>query len=293
MRALNLIPAILLAATITAGCADLAPPTETGRTRDQVPVLSNGADKVTLCHKVRNTITVGAPAVAPHLAHGDVEGPCDPACVKNKPSGVISWWQADGDVTDAVDANGGALVGGAGFGAGKCGLAFHFDAIGERVEVPHHVSLNIEILPSATVEGWFKSFGGLENVPGQVLIVGKHTCGVATGWFFTTGSGAFIGNHLVGGSGLGALNLHDGLFHHFAVVKDGTSYFEYVDGVLLSSDAGPPAGTPAPGDPPMQIGAFTTGTCAPVMHQLNGLVDEVAIYNRALSAAEIAAMNQP
>ena len=34
-----------------------------------------GQVKVTLCHKDKNTITVGAPAVPAHKAHGDVLGP--------------------------------------------------------------------------------------------------------------------------------------------------------------------------------------------------------------------------
>jgi hypothetical protein len=34
------------------------------------------SEKVTLCHKGKNTITVGAGAVAAHLAHGDTLGPC-------------------------------------------------------------------------------------------------------------------------------------------------------------------------------------------------------------------------
>ena len=32
---------------------------------------AGGQTKVTLCHKGKNTITVGAPAVKAHLAHGD------------------------------------------------------------------------------------------------------------------------------------------------------------------------------------------------------------------------------
>jgi hypothetical protein len=32
--------------------------------------------KVTLCHKHKNTLTVGAPAQAAHLCHGDSLGAC-------------------------------------------------------------------------------------------------------------------------------------------------------------------------------------------------------------------------
>ncbi len=37
---------------------------------------SGGRDKVTLCHKNKNTLTVGAPAQAAHLRHGDSLGAC-------------------------------------------------------------------------------------------------------------------------------------------------------------------------------------------------------------------------
>jgi hypothetical protein len=35
-----------------------------------------GKKKVTLCHKGKKTITVGAPAAKAHLRHGDTLGPC-------------------------------------------------------------------------------------------------------------------------------------------------------------------------------------------------------------------------
>jgi len=35
-----------------------------------------GKQKVTLCHKGKKTITVGAPAVKAHLRHGDTLGRC-------------------------------------------------------------------------------------------------------------------------------------------------------------------------------------------------------------------------
>ncbi len=36
----------------------------------------NGQQKVTLCHKGKKTLAVGAPARAAHLRHGDTKGPC-------------------------------------------------------------------------------------------------------------------------------------------------------------------------------------------------------------------------
>ena len=40
-------------------------------------LASNGQEKVEICHKGNNTLSVGAPAVAAHLAHSDTLGACD------------------------------------------------------------------------------------------------------------------------------------------------------------------------------------------------------------------------
>jgi len=60
-----------------AGCVSTGDPCPEGTTcnedTDTCDVVSN---KVTLCHKGKNTIAVGAAAVPAHLAHGDTLGPC-------------------------------------------------------------------------------------------------------------------------------------------------------------------------------------------------------------------------
>jgi hypothetical protein len=42
-----------------------------------------GRTKVTLCHKGKNSITVGQPAVKAHLKHGDTLGPCTGLTIKH------------------------------------------------------------------------------------------------------------------------------------------------------------------------------------------------------------------
>src|SRR5439155_25923914 len=71
---------------------------------------------------------------------------------------------------------------------------------------------------------------------------------------------------------------------HMAQTFDGTTYRVYVNGTVVhetggggGTDVGPPNSAP------LRIG--TSGTCAP----FGGLMDEVKIYNRALSQAEVQA----
>jgi hypothetical protein len=46
-----------------------------------------GGQKVTLCHKGNKTLTVGAPALAAHLRHGDARGACQGGVPGPEPSG--------------------------------------------------------------------------------------------------------------------------------------------------------------------------------------------------------------
>jgi len=90
--------ALFLAAVLLAACGGVDPQSapDPGASADLKNAPVSGADngsgggggqsKVTICHVPpgnpdnRHTITVGAPAVPAHLAHGDTIGPCAPAC---------------------------------------------------------------------------------------------------------------------------------------------------------------------------------------------------------------------
>ena len=218
-------------------------------------------------------------AGSPFAAGGNPAGVAvAPVCVP-APSGLVSWWPGEGNANDIIATNNGTLRNGATFAPGKVGQAFRFAAVGDMVEVANDPSLNLESLAGSTFEGWFSSQGA------DGVVIAKHTCGMSAGWFFTTGQGCAIGDHHIGGVGLGGLNVNDGQFHHFACVKDGAIYREYIDGVLRAEDTGPTVGTPV--NEPVQIGSINTGTCSFSSVQLFGLVDELSAYNRALTAAEI------
>jgi hypothetical protein len=48
---------------------------------------SGSQQKVTLCHKDKKTLTVGAPALAAHQRHGDTQGACQTEGAGSEPSG--------------------------------------------------------------------------------------------------------------------------------------------------------------------------------------------------------------
>jgi hypothetical protein len=195
----------------------------------------------------------------------------------DRTEGIVSYWKFEegngSTANDSIDTNHGTLMNDPVWTTGKVGGALSFDGVNDYVEVPHNTGLNLESLTGSTYDGWFMSTGG------DGVVIAKHICGISWGWFFTTQQGCFIGNHYIGGVGVGGLNLDDGQFHHFACVKDGTTYREYIDGVLVSEDTGPVVGTPTA--QPIQIGI--AGGCDP----FRGQIDEVAIYDRALSPEKI------
>jgi hypothetical protein len=78
-----------------------------------------------------------------------------------------------------------------------------------------------------------------------------------------------------------------GLFYHVACVWNGTTVQLFVNGVLNVSAA--QSLTPAVNTSPLYIGQFGGNA-----DRLGGVVDEVRIYNRALTQAEVQGdLNRP
>ena len=74
-------------------------------------------------------------------------------------------------------------------------------------------------------------------------------------------------------------------WYHFTGVKDGTTLRIYVNGTDANSTTDTTTGTLFDSDWPLNIGASSPGA-----DRLDGLVDDVRLYDRALSPAEIAAL---
>lgn len=77
--------------------------------------------------------------------------PCQTA-----PSGLVSWWRAEGEARDAYGTNHGLLAGSAGFGEGKAGQGFSFTGTNDHVHIPATPSLDLNAARGLTVEGRIK-----------------------------------------------------------------------------------------------------------------------------------------
>jgi hypothetical protein len=210
-------------------------------------------------------------------------------------SGLVSWWPGDGNADDIQNGNDGTLQNGATFAAGMVGPAFSLDGVDDFVEIPDAPNLK----PSrVSVDAWVK-FSALDTPnasgPGLQYIVFKKNTRMtnfegytllkfrsegADRFFFEVSSAQGVAVAAVSNTAV-----QTGKFYHVAGTYDGSDVKLYVDGVLEDEQ---PATFPLDYDTrPVFIGTsgefFFDG-------KLQGLVDEVEIFNRALSAAEIQAI---
>ena len=203
--------------------------------------------------------------------------PCEP-----DPSGLIDWWRAEGDATDSIGTNGGTLQGTAGFAPGEVGQAFSFDGSSGFVSIPDSPSLD-SFSDSITIEAWIRS-GKLTSNPGWEGLVCKGN----SSWRLmgtSESSTVYVAFNGVSPNELfGTRNVNDEQWHHVAATYDGSTISIYVDGTLDVSE-------PASGSIIQTSDGLTIGDNAGQTGLFwNGLIDEVSLYNRALSVDEIAAI---
>jgi glucose/arabinose dehydrogenase len=207
------------------------------------------------------------------------------------PAGLVAGWSFnEGTGTSASDASGNnnilTLLNGATWTGGhhNGGLSLSGNA---NASASSSVSLNLS--GSYTLTAWINpsSLTGYQTV----LIKENSSGGGGCGYWLQT-----VGNQISSGFNNGSgcsehtanANLQTNAWYHIAAVFDdtGNTYQIYLNGNLLTSQL--EATVPIPNNQNLTIGRTAFG------ENWNGLLDEVRIYNRALSQAEIQAdMNTP
>jgi hypothetical protein len=158
-----------------------------------------------------------------------------------------------------------------------------FNGSNARVDIPYSASLNP---PNAfTIELWTKpaSLTGSQCLLSSVNVAGSGRRGfqlyqnAASQWEFRLGADSGLVATAVGGSPATSL------WTHLVGVYDGTNAQFYVNGALAG--AVPASGTFQPNtNAILRLGALSG---SPVKDYYKGYLDEVAVYSRALTAAEI------
>lgn len=193
-------------------------------------------------------------------------------------NGLVAYWQADGDATDSQGTFDGVLVGGTTFAPGKHGQAFSFDGVNDQV-----VFSNSPVLQpsSITVGAWLKT----SSTSFQLVVDSSHGWVDALGWAIQLIDGRpcfAYGNGTSFPQACSADPLSDGNFHHVAATLNGPNGTMrlFVDGIEAANAAF--LGSPAGNNRSVEAG-LTWTQARPFI----GLIDEIALYDRALSGDEI------
>jgi hypothetical protein len=207
--------------------------------------------------------------------------PCDPP-----PSGLISWWPAEGDAIDSIGGNNGAPTGGVSYVSGEVGKAFAFDGSSGYVAVPN--SSNLKFTNAISVEGWI-NLNTITSPNTPTIVTKGQDADAPMDWDLVVNGGKLgAAVYTPGGwqGGSFTTTMATGVWYHVAMTYDGTNLLGYVNGVLDGSMA--ISGTLRTTIYGLRIGAY-----APVNGVVDkcffpGKIDELSLYNRALSPNEIA-----
>ena len=197
-----------------------------------------------------------------------------PQCVA-APAGLVGWWTGDGNTVDIAGNNSATLQNGATYGSGKVGQAFSFAGAGASILVnspiysPTAGTVTLWFLPTGagTLTG---SFDGTNRTPGFSLDANGNLS-----WEFGD----------LSGQALGHVNFNQ--WSHIALTYSSSSGSNsevtvnvYLNGSLAASAI---ASQNSSWYPQIAFGAYL-GAQQP---SFSGLIDEVSVFNQALSTAQI------
>lgn len=211
------------------------------------------------------------------------------------PSGLIAWWTLD-ETSGIIAKDSVGTEPAAYFGTpppiqttGLVGGALKFNGSTDFLSAPNS---NIWAFGTNdfTIELWANfsvAPGGSVGHPGAVFIGNDEGPFNRNKWFFAVGGG-FLYFH-INGPALGPqffplvpFSPSVGVWYHLAVVRSGSTYTIFINGSPGGSATNANA-IPAP-NAPLTIGQ------AESLGFMNGILDEISVYNRALSQAELQAI---
>lgn len=183
---------------------------------------------------------------------------------------LVAWWPAEGSADDAIGENNGVLQNGASYAPGRVGQAFSFDGVDDFVSIQESPILDFAPGSSYTITCYaYRTSAVLHDAQ---HVVGKRSNCEGGSDFYQLA----IGFNALPES---AVPLNTWTF--IAVTLDGTNEIirHFANGMLEYETSGAMSGS---NNADLRIG--TSGTCEP----FPGLVDDVKLYDRALTPEEIA-----
>jgi hypothetical protein len=205
-------------------------------------------------------------------------------------SGLVAAWgfeETGGTATADASGNGhtGTLVNGPARVAGRYGQGLSFDGVNDLVTVAD--SALLDLTTGMTLSAWVRP----TTTSGWRTVLLKEAPGTLAYGLYSSGDGVRPSGYVrVGGNDSAAIGpsaLSTTAWSYLAVTYDGTTIRLYVNGTQVATQAR--TGAMSASANPLQIGGNNVWS-----EWFSGLIDEVRVYNRALTAAEITTdMNTP
>ena len=230
-----------------------------------------GAGTYTLTAKAtdnNNAETISAPVVV------TVETPAP-----RTPVAAYAFDENSGPTLTDHTSNGhnGTINGASWAAAGHSGSALSFDGNNDMVSVADHNRL--DLTNKFTIESWIKP----RTLSGWRMVIMKEAPPntLAYALYTSAGGGPIPSGWTTNGSVYGPNPINTGSWTHLATTYDSGTMRIYVNGTLAGTETGVPA-APATGGS-LRIG----GNAIWGNETFDGLIDDVRIYDRALTAAEV------
>ncbi len=197
------------------------------------------------------------------------------------PSGLVSWWRGEGGGIDAAGGLDGTATSSMAYAAGKVGQAFSLNGSTASIAVPDNAKLNFGT-NEFSIAVWIKTTDTREW---QRLVTKRASTGY---WYSLVLNSGKVTFEIAGSTNVSStVSVADGMWHHIAVTRDPATvsprkYHLYVDGIenVTLADGGLNLDNTAP----LEIGKFSTESYGGIY---SGLIDEIQLFNRGLTAAEI------
>ena len=193
--------------------------------------------------------------------------------------GLVGWWRFDGNLTDSSGSgnNGTVGAGSAAYAAGKYGRALSANG-SLRIAITDTTDLKL-VDSSYTISAWIKpsSYGG----GGFGRILDKGVSPFSSGYVLNLNSGinGFGMSHRSGGEVTISNSIDLDVWQHIVASFDGTAITLYKNAVPLKSENVSSISS--------NSGSLDIANRGDNARGFQGKIDNVMIYNRALSPSEI------